>query len=146
VDAQGRVIGISEAYIPPQAGAVSLGFAIPAATAVDVAKQLKERGRAEHAYAGLVPAAITPEIAAQLGVPTTEGVIVADTVNGGPADLAGMRSGDVITAVDGKETPTPEDFLAVLRGHKPGDQLKLSVTRPGGDSQIIPLTVTDRPR
>lgn len=146
VDADGEVIGISEAYIPPQAGAVSLGFAIPAATVVDVAGQLERTGRAEHAFAGFVPAAITPQIAAQLGIPTTEGVIVAQTVQGGPADDAGLRRGDVISAVDGDAVPTPEDFLAVLREHKPGDTVELTVRQPGQDVRQVRITLADRPR
>ncbi|HET9872030.1 MAG TPA: trypsin-like peptidase domain-containing protein [Propionibacteriaceae bacterium] len=146
LDADGRVIGISEAYIPPQAGAVSLGFAIPAATAVDIAKQLETTGRARHAFAGLVPAAITPEIAAQLGMSGTDGVIVADTVPGGPADDAGLQRGDVIRAVDGKKTPTPEEFLAILRGHDPGDQITFAVESPGQASRDIRITLADRPR
>lgn len=145
VDADGEVIGISEAYIPPQAGAVSLGFAIPAATVVDVAEQLEEDGRADHAFAGLVPAAITPEIAAQLGVDTTDGVLVAQTVQGGPADDARIRRGDIITAVDGTQTPTPEDLLAALRQHQPGDTVQFTVQTPGQDSRQVKVTLVDRP-
>jgi S1-C subfamily serine protease len=145
VDAEGQVIGISEAYIPPQAGAVSLGFAIPAATVVDVAEQLDRTGRARHAFAGLAPAAITPEIAAELGMSTTDGVIVAQTVPGGPAEDAGLRRGDVLTAVDGDKVTTPEDFLAVLRKHKPGDRLELAVQTPGQGSRTVEVTLADRP-
>jgi serine protease DegQ len=142
----GQVIGISEAYIPPQVGAVSLGFAIPAATAIDVAEQLRRNGRARHAFAGLVPGAITPDIAAQLGLRSTDGVIVVDTVNGGPADRAGLRPGDIITAVDGQATPTPEDFLAALRQYEPGDTLAVTAHAPGGSDREIRVTVTDRPK
>lgn len=145
VDAEGAVIGISEAYIPPQAGAVSLGFAIPAATVVDIAQQLEEDGRAEHAFAGFVPAPITPQIADQLGVGTTEGVIVAQIVDGGPADEAGLRPGDIITAIEGTKTPTPEDLLAVLRKQAPGDTLQFTVQSPGQDSRQVEVTVADRP-
>lgn len=56
VDGQGRVIGISEAYIPPEQGAVAIGFAISAATAVNIADQLLKTGRAEHAFIGIQPA------------------------------------------------------------------------------------------
>lgn len=146
VDVDGEVIGISEAYIPPQAGAVSLGFAIPPATVVDVAEQLEEDGRADHAFAGFVPAAITPEIAAQLGVDTTDGVLVAQTVQGGPADEAGLRRGDIITAVEETKTATPEDLLAALRQHKPGDTVVFTVQTPGQDSRQIKVTLADRPR
>lgn len=145
VDANGQVIGISEAYIPPAAGAVSLGFAIPAATAVDVAEQLRTTGRARHAFAGLEPAPITDQIASQLGLSSTEGVIVAGVVPNGPAAKAGLQPGDVITAVDARRTASPEDFLAALRPHRPGDTLTVSVTRPGSGNRTVRLTVTDRP-
>ena len=144
-DANGQVVGISEAYIPPQAGAVALGFAIPAATAVDVAEQLRTTGRARHAFAGLVPAPITAAIAGQLGLPSTEGVIVAGVADDGPAAAAGLRPGDVITAVDGEAARTPEDFLAALRGHKPGDTLTLTVRGPARPERQVTLTLAERP-
>jgi S1-C subfamily serine protease len=144
-DADGEVIGISEAYIPPQAGAVALGFAIPAATVVDVADQLRRTGRARHAFAGLAPAPITPSVAAQFGLSTTDGVIVAELSTGGPADNAGLKRGDIITAVDGQPTRTPEEFLAVLRRHNPGDTLTLTVHFPGQPERQARLTVSDRP-
>lgn len=145
VDGCGKVIGISEAYIPPSAGAVALGFAIPAATAVDVAEQLETTGKASHAFAGLIPAAITPQIAADLHLASTDGVIVADLVAGGPAAAAGLAPGDVITAVDGTETRTPEDFLAALRSHRAGDVIDLTVQRPATGRLSIRLTLAARP-
>lgn len=68
VDGQGRVIGISEAYIPPEQGAVAIGFAIPAATAVSVADQMLKNGRVQHAFIGIQPAELTPELAQELGI------------------------------------------------------------------------------
>jgi serine protease DegQ len=73
-------------------------------------------------------------------------VIVAQTVSGGPAAEAGLRPGDIITAVDGEPTRTPEDFLAVLRGHEPGDTLTVTVRSPGADERQVELTLSDRPR
>lgn len=144
-NAAGEVIGISEAYIPPQAGAVALGFAIPAATAVDIAEQLRRNGRARHAFVGVVPAPITPAIAKQLQLKSTEGVIVAAVAEGGPAARADVRPGDVITAVDGQPTPTPESFLARLRQYEPGDTLTLTIRRGGADERKVEVVVTDRP-
>ena len=145
VNARGEVIGISEAYIPPQAGAVSIGFAIPAATAVDVAEQLLTTGRARHAFAGLEPTQITPQIAAQLNLPGTDGVIVAAIVAGGPAANAGLQPGDLILAVDAEPTRRPEDFLGTLRRRNPGDTINLTVRGPGGQERTTQLTLTDRP-
>lgn len=144
VNGAGEVIGVSEAYIPPSAGAVSLGFAIPAATVVDVADQLRTNGRAEHAFAGIEQAPITPQIANQLGLPNTDGAVVLSVVRGGPADQAGMRPGDVLTAFDGKPVRTPEDFLAALRPHRPGDVVTATVRR-GTQTQQLSLTLAGRP-
>ena len=144
VNGAGEVIGVSEAYIPPSAGAVSLGFAIPAATVVDVAEQLLTNGRAEHAFAGIEQAPITPQIASQLGLPNTDGAVVLSVVRAGPADQAGMRPGDVLTAFDGKPVRTPEDFLAALRPHRPGDVVTATVRR-GTQTQQLSLTLAGRP-
>ncbi|NIH85168.1 S1C family serine protease [Amycolatopsis granulosa] len=144
-NAGGEIVGISEAYIPPQAGAVSLGFAIPAATAVDVAEQLRTTGRARHAFAGLEPAQLTPQIAAQLRLPRSDGVIAAAIVPGGPAATAGLRPGDVITRVDDAVVATPEDFLVQLRRREPGQVITLTFHGPDGRDVSASLTLTDRP-
>jgi serine protease DegQ len=145
VNLQGEVIGISEAYIPPSAGAVALGFAIPAATATSVADQLLEDGTAEHAFLGLVPGAITPQIAEQLGLSQTDGAVVLSVVNGGPADDAGLRPGDVVVQLDDEEVRSPEDLLGALRRRSPGDQVAIEFLR-GDQPQSTEATLADRPR
>jgi serine protease DegQ len=144
VNARGKVVGISEAYIPPQSGAVALGFAIPAATATEVAKELLENGKASHAFMGLVPGAITPEIAQQLGLDNTDGVVALSVVGDGPADKAGLRPGDILKSLDGKALHSPEDLLAALRGHNPGDQVNVEFQR-GGKTQTAKVALSDRP-
>lgn len=144
VDAQGRVVGISEAYIPPQAGAVSLGFAIPAATAVDVVDQLRKNGRARYAFLGVQVAPLTPEIASQLGVDRADGVVVLEVVANGPTARAGIEPGDVIVKLGDTPTPTVGDFLGELRRRSPGDRVRLEVLR-GGQTRTVEVTVTDRP-
>lgn len=144
INGQGHVVGLSEAYIPPSAGAVALGFVTPAATVVNVADQLLTTGSAQHAYVGIQPATLTPQIAQQLGVKTTSGVAVLQVAQGSPAATAGLQPGDVITAFNGKATATAADFVDALRGVKPGDSIDLTVVR-GGATQQIKVTVEDRP-
>jgi S1-C subfamily serine protease len=144
VNGRAQIIGISEAYIPPSAGAVALGFAIPAPTATEVAEELIQDGTADHAFMGLVPGAITPQIAEQLGLEDTTGAIVLSVSNGGPAAAAGIRPGDVVTAIDGEEIASPEDLLAALRQRDPGDRIEVDVRR-GNDEQRLNVTLTDRP-
>ncbi len=143
LDAQGEVVGMSVAYIPPAAGAVSLGFAIPAATVVDVADQLLATGTARHAYVGIQPATLTPEIARTLGITSTSGVAVMRVETPSPAAEAGIQPGDIITSLNGRETATAEDLIAALRGTKPGDRVQLAVLR-GDKTQQIEVTVAER--
>jgi len=144
IDGKGHVIGLSEAYIPPSAGAVALGFATPAATVADIADQLLATGTAKHAYIGIQPATLTPQIAQQLGLNRSSGVAVLTVAQPSPAATAGLMAGDVITAFNGKDTATAEDFVAALRGVNPGDRVQLTVVR-GGATQQLQVTVADRP-
>lgn len=146
VDSGGEVVGINDAYIPPQSGAVSLGFAIPAATALDIAEQLRTTGTARHAFAGITPATLTPELVADLGLPVSEGVLVRFVAPGGPADDAGIAVGSIIQSVGGRPTPTVEDFLAALRAAEPGQQVEVRVVPPGSASaQTVGVTLSGRP-
>ena len=120
IDGDGRVVGISQAYIPPEQGAVAIGFAIPAATARQVADQLIANGRVEHAYLDLQPAELTPQIAGELKVGQSRGVLVYAIAPAGPAAKAGLRAGDVLTAIGTQKLTNVEDLIAALRRHKPG--------------------------
>jgi serine protease DegQ len=144
VDADGNIIGINVAYIPPQARAVSLGFAIPAATAVDVLEQLAEDGQAEHAFLGVQPAELTPAIAEQFGLDVPRGVLVQSVVEGSAAAEAGVRAGDVIVAIDGEELEQVENLFAALRRKSPGDNVTLEIVRDG-ERMEVEATLTDRP-
>jgi S1-C subfamily serine protease len=143
VDASGRVLGISVAYVPPQQGAVAVGFAIPAATATRVANELLEHGRARHAYLGLQPGELTPQIASELHV-TGDGVVVYALASHGPAAKAGIRPGDVLTAVGKQKIARVEELFAALREHKPGEAVSISYVREG-ERRIAQVQVTDRP-
>jgi S1-C subfamily serine protease len=144
VNANGQVTGISEAFIPPSQGAVSIGFAIPAGTVVDVVGQLLKTGQASHAFIGIQPGDLTPEIASELGVSATSGVVVLSVVANGPADKAGIQPGDVITAVDGQAVSDVEDFLATLRSDHPGQTVTVSFLR-GKAKMDAKVVLANRP-
>jgi serine protease DegQ len=144
VNGRGQVVGISVAYIPPAQGAVSIGFAIPSATAVDVVGELLRTGRATHAYLGIEPAQVTPEVAAQLGLDQTAGVLVMEVGDGTPAAKAGLQPGDVIVRLDDKQIDTVEDLFGELRQHRPGDRVTLTVVRDGREQRLT-ATLADNP-
>jgi S1-C subfamily serine protease len=144
LDANGAVIGVNEAYIPPSAGAVSLGFAIPAATAVHIADQLLTRGSATHPYLGVALRQLTPEIRESLGVAVPSGALVIGVEAGGPAAAAGLQPGDVIVELAGHRITTVEDVLGALRETEPGQRVPLTVVR-AGKRQELSLTVGNEP-
>lgn len=143
LDVAGRVVGINEAYIPPAAGAVSLGFAIPSATVLDVAEQLLTNGTATHPYLGVSLGRLTPDIQQRLGVRTDRGALVLGVDEAGPAADSGLRAGDVIVAFRGTDIRTVEDLLAELRRTEPGQNVALSVVR-GDARQQVEVTVGSR--
>lgn len=144
VGADGNVIGINVAYIPPQKGSVSIGFAIPAPTVRRVVKQLIETGRVEHAFLGVDLRELTPQIAADFRIPVDEGVLVFSVVADSGAADAGLLPGDVLTSIDGDRLRTIEDFLRILRNRKPENDVVIGVVR-GEEEQEITATLTDRP-
>jgi serine protease DegQ len=144
VNAEGQVVGINVAYIPPVAGAVAIGFAIPGATTVDVVGQLLRNGRATHSYLGITPGQVTQEIAAQLGLDEARGVLVRDVVEGSPAAEARLQPGDVIVGIDEARIETVEDLFGELRQRRPGTQARLTIIRDG-QSQEVTVTLADRP-
>lgn len=138
VNVDGHVVGINEAYIPPQAGAVSIGFAIPAATVVDTVDELLATGEATHPFVGIVPARITPQIAQTLDLGVDSGVLVAQVVQDGPAAAAGIRRGDVIVEFNHEDVADVGEFLGALRSVEPGDTVNVVVVRDG-ERQTVQL-------
>ncbi len=135
IDGQGRLVGLNEAYIPPSAGAVSLGFAIPSSTVTDVADQLLSSGSVDHPYLGVALAELTADTAQALGMKVTNGALVRQVPTGGPAAAAGVRAGDVIVRFNTTPVATVGDVYAALRAVKPGTVVTLGLNRGG--------TVTD---
>jgi S1-C subfamily serine protease len=143
VNAEGRVVGINVAYIPPTAGAESLGFAIPAPTVRDVVTQLIDNGRVRHAFFGVRPGRLTPEIARQLDLEQDRGVVVLEVTPGSPAASAGIEPGDVLLRAGDRDLQSVEDFLAVVRGRDPADSLDVTLAR-GGDEQTVTVRLGER--
>ena len=144
INMEGEVIGINVAYIPPTQSAVSLGFAIPSPTAISVVEALLENGTVEHAFLGIEPRPLTPQIAQQLGLSVSEGVFVFGLTEGGAAATAGLETGDVIVGLDGEEITRIEDLYAILRDLVPGDSVPMTVVRDG-DEMVLEVTLDSRP-
>ncbi|WP_246108581.1 S1C family serine protease [Streptomyces sedi] len=136
-DGQGRVIGVNSVIRSvdnggPEAGSVGLGFAIPVNQAKDVAEQLINTGRATHPVIGVTLDTRYTGEGARVGSSTDQSAVVA----GGPAEEAGVRDGDVITAVDGDRIADADELIIRIRSHRPGDELALTVERDGRELSI----------
>jgi serine protease DegQ len=136
VNGKSEVIGLSEAYLPPSSGAVAIGFVTPSATVTDVADQLLNSGHVTHPALGVVPTDITTEIAQRFNLPTTSGALVVDVSEGGPAEAAGLKAGDIITEFDGNKIANSLDLVAAIRQKKPGDRVDLTVLRDGKSDTV----------
>lgn len=136
VGADGRVIGINVAYIPPEGGAVSIGFAIPAPTAISVVQQLLDTGRVEHAYLGITPITLDAPTAEAYGLSIDRGAAVLQVLPDGPAARAGIRPGDVIVSFNDEPINSAEDLLVALRRQRVGDQVRLTVVREGQEKAV----------
>jgi S1-C subfamily serine protease len=147
VDLQGSVVGINTlvaGQAEPGVPAQGIGFAISIATAKPIADQLVATGRVVHPYLGISYVPLTPAIAAQLGIQQEKGVVVARVAAGSPAAAAGIRSGDVITAVDNTPIQNGSDLARVLNSHKPGDVITLTILRQ--DQQLsVQVTLGEMP-
>jgi S1-C subfamily serine protease len=144
VDADGDVIGISEAYVPPTSGAVAIGFATPAATVVSTVNQLIATGHARHAFLGVQETDLTPQTAKLLGLSTSNGVLVLTVVPNSPAAKGGLRASDVIIGYDGKSINNTTALDVALRSTKPGQAVTLRVVRKRKHINLR-VTVVDRP-
>jgi serine protease Do len=147
VDRSGEVVGINVAYLPPETRAESIGFAIPSETATSVADQLIENGRVSNPFLGVRGLRdLTPDIARQFELSVESGAIFAEVVPGGPADDAGMSSGDVITALGSARISDSGDLLAALRDYRPGDNVTLTVVRGGrGNEESVEVELEELP-
>jgi len=133
----GEVIGINVAYLPPaQTGAVNLGFAIPSDTAVSVADQLIEKGKVTTPYLGVLTTDLSPEDAGRFDLPVASGALVEKVIPGSAAGEAGVREGDMITALGDARVASYGDLLGALRDHKPGDTVTLTIFRDGEEKKL----------
>ncbi len=132
--ASGKVIGVNAQIESDSGGNDGVGFAIPIDAAKKVATTLIAGGTVQHAYLG-----VTIRDTA-----TGDGAQIGQVVSGSPADKAGLKAGDVITAVDGNAVYGADDVTAAVGSHTPGDTVTLTITR-GGTAKTVSVVLGTRP-
>jgi len=130
-DMDGNVIGINSAIFSPSGGSVGIGFAIPSNLAREVTGQLRQFGVARRGWIGVRIQQVTAEIAEGLGLPTTQGALVAGVTDGGPAARAGLINGDLITGFDGKPVPDDRALPRIVADTPIGKTVNIDFLRKG---------------
>jgi putative serine protease PepD len=145
VNCSGQLIGVptAGAAVPNSpGGSIGLGFAIPVNLAMTIADEIISTGSVTHAYFGLGAVPIPPSAAAQAGVP--EGLYVQTVTPGGPAAKAGLRTGDVITKINGQPVTSTVQLQELTLTMKPGATVQLEYSR-GGQSATATVTLGAEP-
>jgi serine protease Do len=130
-DMDGNVMGINSAIFSPSGGSVGIGFAIPANLARDVVAQLKQFGIARRGWIGVRIQQVTEEIAQGMGLPNSQGALVADVTRGGPAQKAGLQNGDVVISFDNKPIGDSKLLPRVVAATPIGKNVNIDVLRKG---------------
>lgn len=145
VDTEGRLLGINTAIYSRSGGSLGIGFAIPASAARGVMEQIVRTGSVVRGYIGVEPQDVTPELAQAFKLPRRDGAIIASVMRGGPADKAGVRTGDILVEVDGRAIPNTATMLNVIAQIPPGSTARFTFVRDGRELGL-PITVARRPR
>jgi serine protease Do len=143
-DVDGRVIGVNTAIYSPSGGSVGIGFDIPADTAKQVVAQLQKDGHVTRGWLGVQIQPVTAGIADSLGLKKTEGAMVDEPQSGSPAAKAGIKSGDVITAVNGKPVKDARDLARTVGTMTPDSTVSLDIIRQG-EPKTVSVTLAQMP-
>jgi Do/DeqQ family serine protease len=131
VDLRGRLVGINTAIVGPAGGNIGIGFAIPARMAKSLMEQLIEHGRVTRGSLGVMVQDLTPELAQAFNIKVSGGVVVSRVEQGSPADRAGLKTGDVVTKVNGREVRGSADIRNVVGLQRIGEVVEMEVLRDG---------------
>ncbi|MGV1757047.1 DegQ family serine endoprotease [Rhizobium sp. A22-96] len=131
VDREGNVVGINTAIYSPNGGSVGVGFAIPSDEAKTIVAKLEKSGSIDHGYLGVAIQPVTSDVANAMGLSQTQGALVASVNDDTPAARAGIKSGDIVTAVGNETVKTPKDLSRLVADLSPGDQRSVTLWRNG---------------
>ena len=136
VSTNNELIGINSQILSPSGGSIGLGFAIPSNMARTVMDQLINTGKVRRGQLGIVVLMIPSEEASKMGVDRGPGVVVYEVQPGSAADRAGLRKGDVITALNGTSINDPNSFRNLIAASPPGSEVTLTIKRGGSEQQV----------
>ncbi|HUQ91865.1 MAG TPA: DegQ family serine endoprotease [Bryobacteraceae bacterium] len=136
VNTRGELIGINSQILSPTGGNIGIGFAIPSNMTRTVVDQLTKTGKVRRGMLGVGIQLITSELASSLGLTDVRGVLVNSVEPGSPAEIAGLRTGDIISTVNGTPTNHPNTLRNRVASTPPGSEITLGILRDGKEQQL----------
>jgi S1-C subfamily serine protease len=161
LDAGARVIGINQQIETSSGANDGVGFAVPISAIKRSVAQLKRDGTVEYAYIGVSTQALYPQLATRLGLDADHGGLIAEVIEDGPADKAGLRGGDddlrfqgvpyqvggdTILAVAGHEVLRPDDLARYIATHEAGEKVTLEILHDDGSREQVEVVLGERPQ
>jgi len=145
INAHGELVGINTAIFSKSGGSHGIGFAIPVKLAEGVMRQILQHGRVVRGWLGLAGQDMTPELAASFKLKQTTGVLISGVLEGGPADQAGIKPGDIISHINGQGQQNANEILNYIATLTPGAKVMVSGWR--GDKPFqSEVAVSERPQ
>jgi serine protease DegQ len=142
VNLRGELVGVNSAILSRSGGNIGIGFAIPSNMVKSVADQLVKFGKVERGILGVNIVTLDPGTAENLGIKDAQGALVSQVVDGSAAEKAGVKAGDVITAVNGMAVKTGAELRNRIGMLRVGEQVKLSVLRDGRSRDLVATVQT----
>jgi serine protease Do len=137
VDTEGRLLGINTAIFSRSGGNQGIGFAIPANLARDVMQSLREKGRVVRGYIGATVQTLTPELAEAMKLKgQATGALVGEVTPKSPSEKAGIKTGDLITAVNGKKISDARELRLMIGSMAPGTKVQIEINREGQNKTL----------
>jgi S1-C subfamily serine protease len=136
VSTASELIGINSQILSPSGGSIGIGFAVPSNMARTVMDQLIRNGKVRRGQLGVTVLKIPSDEASKLGIDVGPGVAVFQVQAGSAAERAGLRKGDVITALNGTPVNDPNTFRNLVAGTAPGTEVTLTIKRDGKEQQV----------
>ncbi|HEX5834581.1 MAG TPA: DegQ family serine endoprotease [Pyrinomonadaceae bacterium] len=148
VNTTGELIGINSQILSPSGGNIGIGFAIPSNMARAVMDQLMKNGKVSRGMMGVTIQSVDADLASSLNLPAARGAIVTSVTAGGPAERAGIRRGDVVTAINNQPVIDNNSLRNQVASMKPGSTVTVTVVRNGRDQnlQVALAELPDRAR
>ena len=137
---EGKVIGINTAIVAQGQG---IGFAIPISMAKTILPDLKAKGKVTRGWLGISVQDITEDIAKNMKTKDRNGALISDVFKGDPADKAGLKSGDIITEINGKKVKDTHELLMMIAAFRVGETVKIKILRDGQEKEVS-LAVAER--